>query len=402
MKKNLLLTLLSIFSFNIYAQVTFEKGHFITNSDEKVECLIKNEDLLNNPKSFIYKLSASTKEIKATINEVKAFEIYNTSKFERHTVNIDRSSEITDELSLTRKVEFKQEQLFLNVLVEGKATLYHYVEPNLSRFFYKKDFSEIEQLVYKSFTSDFGKTIQKNERFKQQLLNHFTCEGISNGKITSLKYQKKSLKNFFINYNECIGSTYTNYTFENSKTSKVDFNLTIRTGVNVSSLFLIDNSGNNIRNLNYGIKTPLITYGLELEVVLGFNNSKWSIIAQPNYQSYSSDIEDSIGRPNSATYNSIEIPLGLRHYFFLNETSKLFANALFIVDATFNSEIDTVLEKNLEPHSKLNFGLAAGYKYNDKFSLEFRIISTRDLLSIYSGHSAKYRSLSLVFGYTLF
>lgn len=57
MKRNLLLLLALKFSFVVNAQINFEKGYFISNDNEKIECLIKSIDWKNNPTEFKYKLN---------------------------------------------------------------------------------------------------------------------------------------------------------------------------------------------------------------------------------------------------------------------------------------------------------------------------------------------------------
>ena len=91
MKKTILLfaVLLSMVAF---AQIRFEKAYYIDNSDNRVECLIKNVDWKNNPDFFNYQLSENAEIKTATVKEVKVFEIYKQSKFVRSTVDFDKSS----------------------------------------------------------------------------------------------------------------------------------------------------------------------------------------------------------------------------------------------------------------------------------------------------------------------
>ena len=49
MKKQILLLLTTILSLNSYSQINFDKGYFINDSNQKVDCLIKNIDWKNNP-----------------------------------------------------------------------------------------------------------------------------------------------------------------------------------------------------------------------------------------------------------------------------------------------------------------------------------------------------------------
>ena len=57
--------------FLVLGQINFESGYFINNDQDKVSCFIKNEDWLNNPTAFTYKLSENGNIQEATISEVK-------------------------------------------------------------------------------------------------------------------------------------------------------------------------------------------------------------------------------------------------------------------------------------------------------------------------------------------
>ena len=137
--KELKLILVFLLSITIQAQIRFEQGYLIDNNNQKQVVLIKNVDWLNNPKSIEYKNNETSKVEIATINQVKEFGIDNQSKYVRADVKIDRSSEDLDKISSNEEPDFKEEKLFLKVLIEGDASLYGYNDYNLKRFFYKKD-----------------------------------------------------------------------------------------------------------------------------------------------------------------------------------------------------------------------------------------------------------------------
>src|SRR5690606_21684320 len=91
MKNQLLLILITILSFNCYSQISFEKGYYIDNNDQRINCLIKNVDWKDNPTEFEYKLSENSAPEKASIKLVKEFGVDNISRYIRTTVNIDKS-----------------------------------------------------------------------------------------------------------------------------------------------------------------------------------------------------------------------------------------------------------------------------------------------------------------------
>lgn len=109
-----------------YSQVYYEKGYYIDDNNQKVDCLIKNVDWKNSPTEFDYKLSDADNPQRLTIQSVKEFCIYNSVKYIKSTVNIDKSSDQTSSLSLEKNPIFQVEVLFLKVLIEGKANLYSF------------------------------------------------------------------------------------------------------------------------------------------------------------------------------------------------------------------------------------------------------------------------------------
>jgi len=395
MKKFLLLLLTAIFVTNAYAQIIFEKGYYVNNSDEKVDCLIKNMDWKDNPTEFSYKLRETSDKEKATIETVKEFGIYNGSKYLRSKVKIDRSSESILDLSEVRNPIFIEEVLFLTVLIESKASLYEYIDGNLVRYFYSKDNSAIEQLIYKSYKSS-QMDISRNNKYKQQLWNDLKCSTITMNKVENVKYKKKSLVRFFVKYNECNNETFINF----GKKPKRDlFNLNIRPSFNRSSLLIQNNISSN-RNVDFGNKLGF-RFGVEAELIAPFNKNKWAFLIEPTYQSFKSELE-ATPRNSKVEYQSIELLVGLRHYFFLSKRSKIFLNSSFVFDLSRNSFVEVSSGADLNIATRNNLAVGLGYKYNDKFSVEARYQTNRELLGGYVYWSSDYNTASIIFGYSIF
>ena len=407
MKKQLLLLLTTFFITNIYSQISFEKGYFINNNNQKTDCLIKNLDWRNNPTNFDYKLSENSESLNTDIKQVKEFGINNTSKYIRETVKIDKSSATVDNLSKEKEPLFMEETLFLEVLIEGDATLYYYENDDLKRFFFKKTTSNLEQLVYKSYLNTDNK-IEINNHFKQQLWINLTCPAIEINTIQTLDYRKNSLVPFFINYNKCSNANFINYD-ENVKKDLI--NLAFRLHLNTTSLAIQD-SPNNIIDVDFGNKVAL-SFGIEAEFIFPFHKNKWSIIIEPTYQNFKSEKRNkpdngaNLDLTATIDYRSIEIPVGLRHYFFLNTNSKIFVNASYIVDLSTKSSIeykknDTSTFNLYNIKTNNNFGMGLGYKFKDKYSLEMRYQTSRQLVLEDVPNTTNYNKLSLIVGYSIF
>jgi hypothetical protein len=409
MKKQLLFLLTAILSFNCYSQITYEKGYYIDNMNQKTNCLIKNIDWITNPTEFEYKLSENSESKKATIKSIKEFGVDNISKYIRATVNIDRSSENINSLSNDKNPIFKEEELFLKVLIQGKATLYEYVDGVL-RYFYNNDNSKIEQLIFKNYyISDDNLGI--NNRFRQQLWVDLKCPNIKISEIENLDYKKDELVDFFVKYNKCNNPEFVSF---EEKPKKDLFNLSIRPRINSSSLTIQNPSyaTNNSRDVDFDNKIGF-GFGLEAEFILPFNKNKWAITIEPTYQSFKSEkttnVKDLPGGVLIANvnYRSIEVPVGLRHYFFLNNNSKIFINAAYTFDLSSKSSIELTGKdgyslSSLEIETRTNLAIGIGYKQNDRYSLEIRYQTDREILGNYASWSSEYKTSSIVFGYTLF
>ena len=401
--KNKLLIIFAIFlSFNCYSQIIFEKGYYINNLDEKIECLIKNVQWYNNPNKFTHKLTDDANEKETTINEVKEFGIYNASKYIRSTVNIDRSSEGITNLTTQKDPIFTNETLFLNVILEGKATLFFFKEDIVEKYFYKKENSTIEQLINKNYLTP-NNSIAKNEKYLIQLWNDLKCPDLTMKMIEKIKYTSDDLTNFFTKYNQCNNSQTT--IFDKKKSWDL-FKLTVRPGINSSSLSIINI--NNANSYTIDFKNQIsVRLGIEAEIVLPFNKNKWSIVLEPTYIYYNSKVNYVVNgnsREASVDYKAIEFPLGIRHYFFLNNDSKILINGFLVPEFNFSSTIKFSDNSDvLDIDVSSAFALGIGYKFKNKYSIEYRYTTNKNLLSRYDGKpEAKFMNSSLIFGYTFF
>ena len=407
MKKQLLIpALFAIITIKSYSQIIFENGYFINETGQKTECLIRNVDWFNNPIDFEYKMAQDAPVQKATIQDVKEFGITGVSKYIRALVNIDRSSNELKLLDYNRNPVFHEELLFLKVLVEGKASLFLYKDGDITKFFYKTTDSEIMQLVYKCYL--FDDIVATNNYFRQQLFVDLKCKSISLNDVDDIKYVRGDLVRVFLKYNECENSGFINY---ESVQKKDLFNLSVRPGINYSRLAL-SNSLDDFWDFDFGGKF-CFRFGVETEFILPVNKNKWSIIIEPTYQNFrlKKEIETITvtggGFISKINYQSVEVPIGIRHSFFFNEDSKVFANISYLFDISFKSYVeysrtDNYVLKHMDIKPERNIVLGIGYEYKSRYSIEMRYQTGRQLLHNRKSWDANYKTLSLILGYSLF
>lgn len=385
-------------NFSSYSQITFDQGYFIDNSGKRTECLIKNVDWKNNPVAFSYKLDEASEVLKATVVKVKEFGISDNVKYIFAEVNIDRSGTQNNELSTQRKPEFSYEKLFLKALVEGEASLYVYTDGSLKRYFYNVTGTEIEQLVYKQYILPDARIVANNY-YKQQLIYSFKCDDLKQTDFSALSCTKNALVRIFEEYNSCKQSTYKVY--KRKKELKSAFNLSLQLG--------FANNEFSMENSDFGSKTTFdakigFRPSIEVEYLLPFNRNKWSIFIAPTYQSYDGHEVVDIAHNNiDFEYSSIEIPVGLRHYFFLNNESKFFVNGFGLFDVLVNSKLRYEgFDLNMYTSSTISVGVGVGFKFKERYSAAVNYLYGRKLLRNYVKWKSNYDILAFTFGYTLF
>jgi hypothetical protein len=183
--------------------------------------------------------------------------------------------------------------------------------------------------------------------------------------------------------------------FITKKIKRKLLNLSIRPGINISSLSVTYNSS-DISNFKSKLSTRI---GLEAEFTLPFNKNKWAIILEPSYQYFKSTISNNLTA--KANYQSLDINFGVRHSFFLNDKSKVFINGALNLYIPFNSKIVPKNMPALETGSGKNFIFGLGYKYA-RYSLEAQYGLPRDILTNYVFWKSKYKVFAIVAGFSLF
>lgn len=414
MKKIFLTIAITLLHFQLYAQVEYEKGYFIDNNGNRTECLILNKDWRYNPSEFTYKLHENSEANRAGIEQVEEFGIGDYLKYRKFLAAIDKSTERVGRLGTSPEPRFERERVFLKQLVEGPADLYMYRGNEVERFFYGTKNGKTEPLIYKQYRTEGG--IKSNNRYRQQLFTQFSCEDIAVEDVRNLDYSRRDLVEFFEKYNSCMDADYVVYQEEREK---VEVNVYLKGGVDYSTMSII--KGRNAEGAELTLD-PSIRVGAEAEFIMPFNRNKWAFFIEPVYNSHTVDRER-FGAPGSTSESFLTIDLefistniGLRHYFFLNNSSKLFLNGAVGFDTPLHTHIlferseSYILDPELhELTPELYFSIGAGFNYSDRVSAEIRYglpkntKGSRFLESHYSfDWHAQVSSLSVLLAYRIF
>ena len=153
-------------------------------------------------------------------------------------------------------------------------------------------------------------------------------------------------------------------------------------------------------------KENSVGVGAEVEVLLPFNNYKWSIFAEANYYSYKTVYSDNVFNLSHngyiVDYKTIEVPLGITYYMNLNSNNRLFIRGAFvphlILDGSYIA-FNAPAHYNFAPSSRMFIG--AGYNFK-RLAMEFRYYTTQDITQNTYKRGSNYSQMSFRVSFVLF
>ena len=347
MKYYLLLFFIAVFQFSI-AQVEYEKGYVVENNGDTIHCLIKNFDWSKSPNEIEIKKSEVDQSVKKTIQEIQSFEIYNRSKYIRKTISIDQSSTDLAQITTDKNPVWKINTVFLQVLVEGKASLYSACDNQGEYFYFSINGDSIQPLICKKYYSNLVSNILvTNNFFRTQLWNDVKCDGQEMKSLQALEYSRGSLMKYFEKYNECKQEKYRIY-YQPKKTKSN--NLKVFGGLYSSHSYLYYLYGNNhimeFKNKN-GFQC-----GIELETILPTKRKRFGMVAQPSFEHFTSEYKVN-NDLFSIYYNSFNLPIGARFYIINRKDLKLHFSLLFTPGLLLSMNVNSNITVNNDRKSKI-------------------------------------------------
>ncbi|MEQ9231793.1 MAG: hypothetical protein RIF46_14010, partial [Cyclobacteriaceae bacterium] len=149
-------------------------------------------------------------------SDLSEFEITGVCKYVSRTVEMDVSSDDTNELSFQKAPEWKTITTMLKVVLDGEISLYSSYTEGVQRLFYENE-DGTSQLIYKRYYVNENKLqIATNQTFKGQMNVILNCDD-SRALIEKATYSEKSLFKVFKAFHEC--SNYDFKKFESVKSS---------------------------------------------------------------------------------------------------------------------------------------------------------------------------------------
>lgn len=399
-------TLLTVLFFTLFSYSQDKKGYYIDNAGNRIDGYFKASDF-SDAENLEFRNTPEGNYKHLMSLEIKEYGIGDQLKFVKQKVKIDVSrSSSSRYYSKNKEPQLEEKNIFLNVIVEGEATLYSYLLNDESKFFYnvKSKDSKIHHLVHKKYESGNG-TILVNNAYMQELSYNVKCAGDTKD-FSSLSYTENSLKTVFKAYNECLNSTQIVY--ENKEKIKGEFKYVVFAGAS-NNFFAMDVEGGQDNDTSLGINL-----GGEVSYITPY--SYFAFFVRADYSTVDvktravTDYSDRVYYEGTYNGGAISLTLGSRFYFAKKVTPQgLFADAGIGVSmftgkvqqnsyTTVNFQPMPASQMALDSATDIFFNVGLGYTINSKFGVDLRYETPRGMADF---SSFKYSKLALNFRYTL-
>ena len=377
-------------SFSIYAQDQ-QQGYYITTNGQRIDGYFKTTDFYNAASLQFKQQSSEESFSNLDANTISEYGIGTEFKFIKKTFKIDDSETNLKRLSTNPEPKWITITGFLNVIIEGKASLYSYRSDKGEKFFFSTPDKELEQLVYKHYRVSES-SFSRNDLYLQQLLNNVRCESMERSMFATLSYDKKSLMRIFKRYNDCNGDSYNVY--DNNSNEENTINFTVFAAANYSS-FGIKGSGadseiENFISPSIGFEAAIVLPTESLEL---FGRAEFESLSAKTKATYNLGVGNYTVENYDLDAQTINLRFGLRYNFIQKSNNKFFIDGAFgitkpfgdikeeiIVSTTSGSAFVTEYKTHeLKSAFCGNFGV--GYMYKNKFGAAIRYETSRNMFS---------------------
>ncbi|MEE1898899.1 hypothetical protein V1389_11155 [Flavobacterium rakeshii] len=397
--------LVAFFFATITSYAQENKGYYVTNGDVRINGYFKSDNF-SNPTDLEFKKDNSDTFEKLELQAIKEYGVDNQYRMIKKKVLVDKSkSSSVKYYSNFKDPDWEKETLFLNVVVDGDASLYSCVYNGENKFFYQVDSKQIKlnQLVFKKYVFN-NSDIKENNTYKQDLSNNIKCDdsGINFG---SLSYTENALKKVFVAYNKCKGSDYAVY--ENKGATKIEFYLSAYAGATLNMLATKTEGGSandNALGFTIGAEAAIVMQSSNLGGFLRLDYTKSSELKTITPDAKTSRLEEE----SKLDVSCFSVLVGPRYYFNEGLNKKGFyldagfgmgfASGELVTTQYGTGEYYVGSTKTYDLAHNFYLSVGFGYALSDKMGVEVRYDTPREVVDYNSNY--KFSKLGMNFKYT--
>ncbi len=271
--------LLCLLTFSLFAQKNFEEGYIINLEQDTVKGLILNKDKKINPKSISF--NGNNQKTTFFAKDIAGFGVKN-EVFETHFIEYDTSKYKTDELTVYKDPKWKEETVFLQLIVKGGLDLYRLVDNKGKKHFFIKSENDVvpQELLLIKYKKDTD--VATVSKYRNTLRRYMDGSPELYETIQTLDFNVKALKRLFVNYNKSKNQFIYQYEPE-----KIELKFLVSIGLTVSTLKDTDN------------QTFPTSYnpcgGIALDVIFPKNKRKLSLLNELGFRTFETSTNEQPG-----------------------------------------------------------------------------------------------------------
>ena len=391
------ITLILLFlcvSFTLYSQSEFNKGFLTTLKGDTLMGEIHVPPTYRSAKKILFRTDHQSQPTSYSPGQIKAFTT-NAARFVSAVVEIETSPLNTSKLTTDNSLQFRTDTVFLQQLISGDKSLYHFISKEDKNQFYIKNGDDFELLIYKRYYKQ-GKIVDVKKYVGQLILYLQDFENIRQA-VQRTEYKKKSMVKLFSNYYTNSGKEFK--AMVSKKKAKIEYGALA--GVSVTDL-----SFDNEEMISYISKPNLDpsvnpSFGLYADLIFARGKQKWSLYSDLLYtrmnfeeRYYSTNSEHYYKYYDTEiTYNSIRLTNMIRYKIPI-QNSHLFLNAgisnAFVIEKTntttstakqYSSDKITVSDAFNDRIHEQGFVTGLGFK-RKRLHLEIRYERTNGIVDL--------------------
>ncbi len=304
----------------VCSQGLYEKGYFVTKSQERYDVLIDMYNLDKNLEAVKYIESYDEKVKSIPVSDILELSV-SDFKFITEQASIDTFREAGEKI----EPAFESKWLFLRVEIEGFFSLYSTYLEGDEIFLFSVDNQKPQELIYKKFIRYDGKE-SVNTMFKKQLNSAVNCPSFGIRELSNAVYTRQNLIELVMNANTCTDNSYS--VFKGMNTSFFEFlNFSVSLGSSLTSVKSVSVvQGNEIVNFS---ELSLPAFGIEAEFLIPPSNNTISFWARGDYLfARANEIATFLDVEQEAIlrYEYINASLGLRYYLKTSNNTKIYTD----------------------------------------------------------------------------
>ena len=359
-----------------FTQIRYEKGYVVGNDGVRQEAWILDQDKMDNPVRFTYKLNEDGAPRAGSLGSVREFG-FGDVRFRRYQVDVP--SDATRFYQYDAQLQFARDTVYLKVLENtsdilllelsrGNFNWYYYAVPDdeQATFLVYKEYLKTERM--RGFPDNARDYLHRNNQYRNQILMLFRDKGLTEDDVLSAGYTGRDLARLWQKAGGRIRAR---------KSPRV-----LVPGVFVvggMTRFYLKNT--NTRSVIKAV--PSYGAGVDLEFVFPFSKEKLSLGFSPQFERMYAPSAPTLfsvrnGRPETDQTSSVdvkyfEIPLSFRYRMFVSENAWFYLKSGVGYFLTRQSTLSFPVYRSRQEVSVtegMDFFVGSGFHFNRHLGLE--------------------------------